>query len=246
MSFAVLQLRPEDETADGEFAAILRHGGLEPEEVIRHRCEFDGVPDLDLDALDGIIVGGSPYDVSAPQAEKSAAQLKVEASFRRLFDDVVADDLPFLGACSGNGLLGSYLGAPVTRRFGESVMAINVTLTSDAMSDPLLHGFPNQFRVLVGHKEACDVTPPGAVLLARGEACPVQMFRVGQNVYATQFHPEGDGEGFAQRIRAYRHHGYFDPGEADQLIARLSAERTPWSHEILRRFTGRYRGRRDA
>ena len=39
------------------------------------------------------------------------------------------------------------------------------------------------FHAIVGHKEACRVLPDGATLLAAGAACPVQMFRMGQNVY---------------------------------------------------------------
>jgi GMP synthase - Glutamine amidotransferase domain len=70
----------------------------------------------------------------------------------------------------------------------------------------------------------------------------VQMFRVGANVYATQFHPEGDAEGFTLRIRAYRHHGYFAPETADALIAAVSAVDTPWGRTLLHRFVARYAG----
>jgi GMP synthase (glutamine-hydrolysing) len=76
-----------------------------------------------------------------------------------------------------------------------------------------------------------------------GADCPVQMFRVGENAYATQFHPEGDPEVFAMRIRAYRHHGYFEPDEAERLIEAVAAQRTPYAQEILRRFVARYRDR---
>jgi GMP synthase (glutamine-hydrolysing) len=67
------------------------------------------------------------------------------------------------------------------------------------------------------YKEACDTTPNGSTFLMTGSNCPVQMFRVGENVYATQFHPEGDAEEFILRINAYRNHGYFKPHEAEEL-----------------------------
>ena len=73
-----------------------------------------------------------------------------------------------------------------------------------------------------------------------GTDCPVQMFRVGRNVYATQFHPEGDSEGFTLRIHAYKHHGYFKPHEADCLIDAVGEEDTPYAQEILKRFVNRY------
>ena len=66
------------------------------------------------------------------------------------------------------------------------------------------------------------------------------MFRIGSNVYATQFHPEGDGPGFTVRIHAYKHHGYFPAEEADVLIEAVNREDTPHAREILRRFVARY------
>jgi len=89
-------------------------------------------------------------------------------------------------------------------------------------------------------KEAVDTTPEGATLPMTGRDCPVQMFRVGENVYATQFHPEGDAEEFSLRIDIYRNHGYFKPHEADELKAQVSLRPTPYAQEILRRFVENY------
>lgn len=239
--FLILQLRPEDETADGEFAAILKHGGLAESETRRLRIEHTGIPDLTLEDYAAVIVGGSPLDITTPEQEKSAIQNKIEADFARLFDRIVVDDLPFLGACSGNGLLGSYLGAPMSRRYAEPVGGATVTITEAGEADPLLRGMPKQIRVLLGHKEACDTLPDSAVLLVEGEACPVQMFRVGDNVYATQFHPEGDPEGFIVRVQTYKDHGYFPQEQADALSQSLRCEETPHANEILRRFVDHYR-----
>ena len=240
--FLVLQMRPEDPAADNEFDAILHYGGLSASDVDRLRVHDSGIPPLDASRYRAIIAGGSPYDISAPEASKSDAQKRVESSFRDLFDQVVPADIPFLGACSGNGLLGSYLGAGISREFSEPVSAATLELTAAGAEDPILQGFPSRFRVLLGHKEACDHVPRGAALLVRGEACEVQMFRIGQNVYATQFHPEGDPRGFEVRVNVYRNYGYFPPEEADALIERLRDEHTPWAQEILRRFVDRYRG----
>jgi GMP synthase-like glutamine amidotransferase len=45
------------------------------------------------------------------------------------------------------------------------------------------------------------------------------MVRTGRNVYATQFHPEANGETFATRIRIYNGYGYFEPADAEALTA---------------------------
>ncbi len=165
----------------------------------------------------------------------------MEADFTRLFDQVVPQDFPFLGACSGNGLLGNYLGAPITTTYGEPVGGVDMKITDEGMNDPLLADFPDTIRVLVGHKEACDNTPPNAILLGYSDTCPVEMFRVGQNVYATQFHPEADASGFTVRINTYKHHGYFPPEEAQALIETVEKEETPYAQEVLKRFVNRYR-----
>jgi GMP synthase (glutamine-hydrolysing) len=239
--FLIIQLRPEDETADSEYRAILRYGGLAAAECVRVRAEREGLPSIDLARYSAIIVGGSPFDVSTPAAQKTAIQRRVEAEFASLFDRLVPMDFPFLGCCSGNGLLGAYLQTPITTRFGEPVGVAEVAMTGAGRKDPLLEGLPERFPVLLGHKEACDETPRDAALLLRGERCPVQMFRVGCNVYATQFHPEGDPEGFTTRINVYRHHGYFPPETADALIASIASAETPHAREILARFVRRYR-----
>jgi len=239
--FCILQFRPEDETSDNEYEAICTFGDLAPEETERIRIERSSIPTLDLSQYAAIIVGGSPFDISTPEDEKSAVQKQIESDFKKLFDTVVKDDVPFLGACSGNGLLGDHLGTPITKTYGEAVGGVDMHLTPEGKLDPLLADFPDTIRVLVGHKEACDSTPPGATLLGYSDTCPVEMFRVGQHVYATQFHPEGDPKGFTVRINIYKHHGYFPPETAEDLIATIATEETPFAHELLRRFVARYR-----
>ena len=104
----ILQLRPEDAISDSEFACFLKYGRLQPENTERMRIERLGIPDtVSLDHYSAIIVGGSPFDISTPENRKAPIQKKIENDFKRLLDEVVERDFPFLGACSGNGLLGS-------------------------------------------------------------------------------------------------------------------------------------------
>ena len=118
--FLILQLRPEDDTSDNEFEAILKYGELNVENTHRIRIEQNGIPELSLDNYSAIIVGGSPFDISTPEADKLPIQVQIESDFKRLFDRVVPNDFPFLGACSGSGLLGSYLNTRITRKYREA------------------------------------------------------------------------------------------------------------------------------
>lgn len=241
--FLVIQLRPEDEAADNEFQAIVRYSGLREDEVVRARVEHTGLPEIELTDYSAIIVGGSPFDMSTPEDEKREIQKRIENDFMILFERIVESDYPFFGACSGNSLLGKFCGAHISTKYGEPVGGVDIVLTDEGTRDPLLRGFPETFRVLLGHKEACDDIPPGTVLLASSEACPVQMFRLRNNIYATQFHPEGDLEGFTIRINVYKNHGYFAPETAQDLIAAVANEDTPLAKQILDRFVRRYRAR---
>lgn len=237
----ILQLRPEDVTADSEYTCILKYGQLKAEDTCRLRIERNGIPDdINLDDYAAIIVGGSPFDISTPENKKIAIQKKTEADFNRLLKQVVTRDFPFLGACSGIGLLGTYLGTPITTKYRETVGCVTLDITEAGSKDKLLEGFPERIDVLLGHKEACDTTPEGATLLMTGSNCPVQMFRIGENVYATQFHPESDAEEFALRIDIYANHGYFEPHEAEAVKKDSSGKPTPYAQEILRRFVGCY------
>ena len=220
--FLLLASRPEDEAADDEYAAFLRATGLEEHQLRRIRLEAGPLPPLDLDGYAGVFLGGGPFNSSDPAEGKSAVQHRVEAELSGLLDEVVARDLPFLGACYGIGTLGVHQGGVVDRTHGEPVSCVPVSLTDAGRVDPLLAGMPEVFDALVGHKEACRVLPPSAVLLATSAGCPVQMFRVGRNVYATQFHPELDVPGIVTRVTVYQHAGYFEPAELADLIARLS------------------------
>ncbi len=239
--FLIIQLRPEDEAADNEFQAILRYSGLREDEVVRSRVEHIGLPEIELSDFTAIIVGGSPLDMSTPENEKSEIQKRIENDFMELFERIVESDFPFFGACSGNSLLGKFCGARISRKYAEPVGGVDIVLTDEGSKDPLLSGFPETFRVLLGHKEACDDIPPGTVLLASSATCPVQMFRLRDNIYATQFHPEADLEGFTVRINAYKTHGYFAPETAQDLIASVANEDTPVAKQILERFVRRYR-----
>ena len=82
--------------------------------------------------------------------------------------------------------------------------------------------------------------PPGAVLLATSAACPVQMFRVKQNLYATQFHPELDLPGLLTRVRVYQHAGYFPPAELDALVAAAPPAVVTEPGRMLANFVARY------
>lgn len=220
--FLLLSIRAEPEAADDEYASFRRFSGLTERDLPRVNLAHEELAPVDLAAWSGIILGGGPWNASDPEASKSAEQVRSERALTALLDDVVAADFPFLGACYGIGTLGVHQGGLVDRTFPEPVGPLAVRLTPEGEQDPLFAGIPAAFAAYGGHKEAMTLLPSGSVILATSQACPVQAFRVGRNVYATQFHPELDLHGVCTRIEVYKHAGYFPP-EAAETQKRLSA-----------------------
>ena len=240
--FLILQLRPEDEASDGEFQAFLDKGQIDVSRTTRIRLDQEALPDdLDLEDYAGVVVGGGPGCVSDDPDTKDPIEARAEKEILRLMPDITDRDMPFLGCCYGIGILAHHLGGEVSKeRYSEPVMPVSCEVTSQGKADPLLMGLPDEFQTFVGHKEAVQDLPDGTVHLMSSETCPFQMIRFGQNVYATQFHPEADGQVFVDRIRIYREKGYFPPEEADQLAEACLAADVSVPPRILRRFFNRF------
>jgi GMP synthase (glutamine-hydrolysing) len=265
--FLLLAIRAEDAAADNEYDSFLSLSGLGEGELRRVRLEQHALGRIDLADWSGIMLGGGPFNYSDPEELKTPVQRRVEADLAGLLDQVVSADFPFLGACYGIGALGRYLGAVVDRRFAEPVGAVEITLTPAGRRDPLFGELPAAFQAFTGHKEAVSHLPgpaaaggqasraaaggqasPAAAggqasradLLASSAGCPVQAFRVGGNLYATQFHPELDVAGLSTRIEVYKHAGYFEPDQADEIKARAARSNVSWPPAILRGFVRRY------
>jgi GMP synthase (glutamine-hydrolysing) len=238
--FLFLGTRAEDGVADAEYHAVLRFAGLDERDVRRVRLEERPLGAVDLDDWSGIVLGGGPFNVSDPPGQKSTTQHRVEAELADLAASVVAADFPFLGACYGIGTLGTLGGGLVDRTYGEPIGAVGIRLTDAGADDPLLGVLPPKFEAFLGHKEAVSRLPRGAVLLASSSACAVQAFRLGRNVYATQFHPELDVESLLDRIEVYRHHGYFDPAQLEEVLLRARTGVVTEPPKLLARFVELY------
>ena len=240
----MLGIRAEDVAADDEYAAMLRCAGLDEGQLRRIRIERTELGIVDLDRWSGIILGGGPFQASDHEEVKSSTQRRVEAELTALLDDVVERDFPFLGACYGIGTLGRHQGAVVDRTYAEPIGGVRIKVTRAGQDDPLFERPGTSFGAYVGHKKAISKLPAHAVTLAYSERCPVQAFRIGTQVYATQFHPELDLDGLATRIEVYKYAGYFKPEEADAVLAAARASGVTAVPNILERFVELFARRR--
>lgn len=234
----LLQSRPEIEVSDDEFRAFCRFGGLDEAQVTRLQMH-EVQPAVDLDDYAAVLMGGGPANFAYGDDHKSAEQRAFEPWLWQLLDRIVAEDKPFFGACLGLGALVTHAGGRMSFDAGEAVGAVDIRVVGD---DSVLAGIPMKFAAFVGHKEGVRQVPLELTVLAQSDTC-VQMVRRGQNVYGTQFHPELDPAGLALRIETYRHAGYFQPDEANALIAagwQSNVGDTPT--QVLRNFVARHVG----
>lgn len=235
--FLLVATRPHDGAAQGEYDAVRRFAGLDAADLAWLRLDQAPLGEIDLTDFSGILLGGSGFNISEPH--KSEHQLRVEADIDALLERILSDDLPFLGLCYGIGALTAHLGGLVDDTYAEPVVAVDIHPTG--VPDPLLDGLEDGFRAFVGHKEGCTRAPEAATILATGDACPIQMYRVQDNVYATQFHPELDAEGLVARMVVYQNSGYFRPEELDTLAAAARDSGVDGrQHLVLRNFVRRY------
>lgn len=226
--------------AVSEREALLKFTGLGEDELVNVRLERDPFPDIDLDYWDGIVLCGSHFDVSMPEEEKSLRQLDIEKNLNELMVSSMERDFPILGICYGLGITTALLGGVVGPEISEDITAPVMTLTKQGRKDPILAGIPERFNAYVGHHESVIEPPSQLVPLVTGEVAPMQMGRIGNNIYLTQFHPELDYEGISVRIDAFADHGYYPKSERAAVEARVKGVDVSHAHLILSNFVQRF------
>ncbi len=137
--------------------------------------------------ISGAIVTGSHAMVShrEPWSERTGAWLA----------QLVAHGTPVLGICFGHQLLADALGGEAgDHPIGVEVGTVQVELRPEAADDPLARDLPQRFDAHVVHRQSALRLPEGAVRLAGNDFEPTQAFRIGENAWGVQFHPEFDDE----------------------------------------------------
>jgi len=185
-------------------------------------------------------IGGSPFNVTDPESTKTDVQRRLEADVERIAAGVMAapssSSPAALFTCYSIGILTRLLGGEVSRGYPEDTGPVSVDLTTDGERDPLLGTLAHRFTALTAHKEGSARVPDGATLLATNDACPVQAYRVGERLYATQFHPEPTPKAFTERMAVYRDDGYFPANDYDTVAGRVLAASVTEPVRLIRAF----------
>lgn len=225
-------VRPETGAADAEHASFRRALGADV--VDRLDLLQEPLDPARLRGYRGVVVGGSPFNVT--DDAKSPVQRRVEANLEALARSAIAGEIAVFFTCFSIGVVTRMLGGEVVTDRPESASAAVIDTTPEGAADPIFGPSGRALTVFTAHKESAASTPPGAVLLATNEVCPVQAYRVGTHLYAAQFHPEPTPRDFADRMTFYRTTGYFDPDEFDRVQGQVLAASVTEGAALLRRF----------
>lgn len=228
--------RPQVGAAAAEYESFRTAMRLSEDELERWNLVTDRLPEDFATRWRGAVVGGSPFNVTDPESTKTDPQRALEADLARLATAAAAGEIAMLFTCFGIGIATRALGGEVSRGYPEDTGPSVVALTPEARQDPIFGSLAQNFTVLTAHKEGTDTLPRDAVLLATNAGCPVQAYRVGDRLYATQFHPEPTARAFTERMAVYRDDGYFAANDYDRISATVLAASLSEPPRILRAF----------
>ena len=110
---------------------------------------------------------------------------------RSIMKDAIAQDFPFIGICLGAQMLATAVDGKSLRTPEPEAGVVALTITEAAKSDPLFGVLETEeVPGVAWHQDYIVDLPEDAQVLAKTSACPVHAFKLGNNVYGMQFHPE--------------------------------------------------------
>ena len=182
----------------------------------------------DLDKVLGIIITGSAANVTAAEAWTYAGADYLRAARH--------SEVPMLGVCYGHQLIAWTFGGVVEfHARGREIGTEDIRSSEQVIDDILFCELPRQFKAQVSHQQTVTELPVGAVHLAGNAFEPNQAFRLGQNIWGVQFHPEFT----AEVVRTYIEHRAAAITEEGLDVAQLLAKVTEseFASIPLQRFT---------
>ena len=221
-------------TDDSDFAA--RH----PRDVEKFRVLMQGVRpgwkitafDLpkgefpeDVQGFDGFLIGGSPSSVHDEDAWIERLFLVIRAAY--------AAGKPLAGACFGHQAIAKALGGTVDANPGPFVLGTAETeVTAPApWMEPVA-----SFRLAAAHGEQVTELPPGAEVVGWTPGCPAAAYRIGDRVFATQYHPEMTPEFLAALVEEFAPHFPAEVGRAARESLASGTEGLRFAEWIARFF----------
>lgn len=179
-----------------------------------------------VDRLAGLVLLGGPMGALDVETYPGLA---VEA---RLVRECAEAGVPLFGVCLGHQLIATALGAALHPGADHEAGIGTVEVVADGPLGP-----PGTVQPVVHwHGDTVD-PPPGATVLARSPGTPNQAYRIGDTVFATQFHLEADRTLLADWLEVPEMAADLGPDGRDRLLADYDAVAGPIDAAGVRMFT---------
>ncbi len=134
------------------------------------------VEELEAAELDGLLLSGG------------APRVGVDGELGACGDYIDRLDIPMLGICAGHQFMARHFGGEAAP--GEPPEFGAVEMTIDKAGD-ILADIPTPTTVWASHHDEVSVVPDSFEVLARSDACPVQVMQHKERpLFGMQFHPE--------------------------------------------------------
>lgn len=169
--------------AEFEKPGYIEDWAIHKRHQIHEICPYKGESLVGYSDFDLLVVMGGPQ---SPLALDKAPYLLDEIEFIK---QAIANHKRVIGICLGAQLIGEALGAKTEHSPNKEIGMYPIELLNDAQTDPIFQSFPKKFDVMHWHSDMPGLAK-GAVLLAKSEGCPRQVFRYGDRIYGFQCHFE--------------------------------------------------------
>lgn len=136
-----------------------------------------------VEPCDWLVVMGGPMNI---YEEAKFPWLAAEKCFIK---SAIESGKVVLGVCLGAQLIADVLGGPVSRNKQKEIGWFPVSKTAAATRSRVCGALPEEFEAFHWHGDTFAV-PPGAIHVARNEACENQAFIYDERVVGLQFHLE--------------------------------------------------------
>ena len=175
------------------FSAVRQRFGDFEEWMIKGCCLTNAeVPIIDVmegedlppvEDLSGAIITGSP----AMATDRAEWMNNLALWITR----AVENNVPLLGVCFGHQILAQAMGGSVDYHpEGREIGTVEIKLTEEGRRDPLLGHLPEAFTAHVTHAQTVTRLPSNALRLAGNPFEIHHAFRLGEDAWGVQFHPE--------------------------------------------------------
>ena len=222
---AILVIQHSKLSDAGHLGSALRTHGQKVRTV---RVDLGQQLPPDLDDIHGVVSLGGPQS-----ANGSDAWIVEEQALLR---EAHGAGIPVLGLCLGAQMLAKALGGEVSRMAKPEIGWVHVKAASIGVEDVLHPGIGWAQTVFASHGEHVSRMPDGASLVMKGEACPVQAFRVGATSYGFQYHPEWTRETILAEIDSWKDAELQAAGTDRPSLRQATAEHYPAAERNSRRL----------